>query len=87
MADPRGFLEIERRLPERRAVSERLDDWQEVYSDFPEEELEMGIIGDKGTLSSPGDYGTDFYRYSRGSLALIQLGVDPYSNQAIDRMR
>jgi len=39
MADPRGFLEVDRRLPGRRPVEERLKDWQEVYLDFPEEDL------------------------------------------------
>ena len=28
-----------------------------------------------------GDYGTDFFRYSQGSMAAIRLGVDPYSNE------
>ena len=40
MADPKGFLEIDRILPSRRPVAERLDDWREVYQDFPEEELQ-----------------------------------------------
>jgi len=39
MADPRGFLEIDRILPSRRPVEERLRDWREVYTDFPEQEL------------------------------------------------
>lgn len=38
-----------------------------------------------------GDYGTDFFRYSQGSAALIQQGIDPYSNeqmyQALDAGR
>ena len=39
MANPSGFLEIGRVTPDRRPVSERLRDWQEVYRDFPDEEL------------------------------------------------
>jgi glutamate synthase (NADPH/NADH) small chain len=39
MADPRGFLQIERELPGRRPVAERLRDWREVYVDFPDEDL------------------------------------------------
>ncbi len=35
MADPRGFLQYERRTPERRPVAERLSDWHEVYVPFP----------------------------------------------------
>ncbi len=31
MADPRGFLTTPRRVPERRPVDERVQDWQEVY--------------------------------------------------------
>jgi glutamate synthase (NADPH/NADH) small chain len=32
-----GFMEISRELPQRRAVSERVNDWFEIYQDFPEE--------------------------------------------------
>ena len=32
-----GFLEIERELPARRDVEERIHDWQEIYHPFPEE--------------------------------------------------
>ena len=32
-----GFLEIERETPARRAVIERVNDWFEVYQDFPSE--------------------------------------------------
>lgn len=39
MGDPKGFLEIDRILPARRPVRERLEDWHEVYLDFPETEL------------------------------------------------
>lgn len=39
MGDPRGFLEIDRVLPPRRSVEERLRDWAEVYDEFPESEL------------------------------------------------
>ncbi len=39
MGDPAGFLEIARVVPDRRPVAERLKDWQEVYRDFPEDEL------------------------------------------------
>ena len=39
MVNPSGFLEIGRLTPDRRPVSERLRDWQEVYRDFPDEEL------------------------------------------------
>jgi glutamate synthase (NADPH/NADH) small chain len=40
MADPRGFLTTERRLPERRAVDVRIQDWSEVYEDFDARSLE-----------------------------------------------
>ncbi|MGH3470486.1 MAG: glutamate synthase, partial [Nocardioidaceae bacterium] len=33
MADPRGFLEHERVVAERRSVGERVGDWHEVYPD------------------------------------------------------
>jgi glutamate synthase (NADPH/NADH) small chain len=39
MGNPTSFLEIARITPERRPVSERIHDWQEVYKDFPEEKL------------------------------------------------
>jgi glutamate synthase (NADPH/NADH) small chain len=34
MADPRGFLTTQRRLPERRPVDVRIMDWKEVYAEF-----------------------------------------------------
>jgi len=40
MADPRGFLKSGRELPARRPVDLRLQDWREVYEDFPVERLE-----------------------------------------------
>jgi glutamate synthase (NADPH/NADH) small chain len=39
MGNPTGFIEIARVTPERRAVSERIQDWKEVYKDFPEDKL------------------------------------------------
>ncbi|HWG92979.1 MAG TPA: glutamate synthase subunit beta [Mycobacteriales bacterium] len=35
MADPKGFLEHTRALPQRRPVDVRIRDWKEVYEDFP----------------------------------------------------
>jgi glutamate synthase (NADPH/NADH) small chain len=35
MGDVRGFLDHGRELPERRPVPVRLNDWREVYEDFP----------------------------------------------------
>lgn len=34
-----GFQEYERELPSRRPVAERVNDWFEIYQDFPEEKL------------------------------------------------
>jgi glutamate synthase (NADPH) small chain len=34
-----GFKEYERELPQRRPVIERVNDWFEIYTDFPEEKL------------------------------------------------
>ncbi len=39
MGNPTGFLEIARVNFERRPVSERIHDWKEVYTDFPEDKL------------------------------------------------
>src|SRR3954464_599040 len=39
MGNPIGFLEIARVTPERRPGEERLQDWQEVYREFPDETL------------------------------------------------
>ena len=39
MGNPKGFLEIARITPERRPVEERIHDWQEVYKEFPLEQL------------------------------------------------
>src|SRR6201746_822758 len=39
MGKPTGFMEATRELPRRRAVEERVNDWQEVYLPFPEDKL------------------------------------------------
>jgi glutamate synthase (NADPH) small chain len=39
MGNPTGFLEIGRVNFERRPVTERIHDWNEVYKDFPEDKL------------------------------------------------
>jgi glutamate synthase (NADPH/NADH) small chain len=36
MADPQGFLKLDRATPTRRPVDVRIRDWKEVYEDFPE---------------------------------------------------
>ena len=35
VAKPTGFLEFRRETPTRRAIAERVQDWLEVYEDFP----------------------------------------------------
>ncbi|MCI2976327.1 MAG: glutamate synthase subunit beta [Ferrimicrobium sp.] len=40
-ADPRGFLKFDRKNPARRPVSQRLNDWHEVYGDIRAQE---GIV-------------------------------------------
>jgi len=35
MADPQGFLKLDRVQPTRRPVDVRIRDWKEVYEDFP----------------------------------------------------
>ncbi len=40
MGNPRGFLQIERVMPPRRPVPERIHDWREVYLPLPEGELQ-----------------------------------------------
>lgn len=40
MADPKGFLTTGRELPTRRPVDVRLQDWREVYQEWPGERLE-----------------------------------------------
>ena len=44
MADPRGFMTTPRRVAERRPVTERVQDWQEVYPGSPGKAL-LPIIG------------------------------------------
>ena len=34
-----GFIEYGRELPLRRPVPERVNDWFEIYTEFPEEKL------------------------------------------------
>ena len=40
MADPQGFLKLDRATPTRRPVDIRIRDWKEVYEDFPVEAVE-----------------------------------------------
>ncbi|GAA1592338.1 glutamate synthase subunit beta [Actinomadura kijaniata] len=40
MADPKGFLTVERELPKRRPVDVRIRSWREVYEDFGKDRLE-----------------------------------------------
>jgi glutamate synthase (NADPH/NADH) small chain len=39
MGKTTGFMEISRELPARRPVAERVNDWFEIYQDFPEAKL------------------------------------------------
>ena len=39
MGKPTGFLEYTRELPQRRPPAERVNDWFEIYLDFPEEKI------------------------------------------------
>jgi glutamate synthase (NADPH/NADH) small chain len=39
MGKPTGFLEYTRELPTRRPAAERINDWFEIYLDFPEEKI------------------------------------------------
>ena len=39
MGKDTGFMEFTREMPTRRPVSERVNDWFEIYLDFPEEKL------------------------------------------------
>src|SRR5581483_448484 len=41
MAKPTGFLEYTRELPSRRPVLERVNDWFEVYQDFPVQKVQQ----------------------------------------------
>jgi glutamate synthase (NADPH/NADH) small chain len=39
MGKPTGFLEFQRDVPQRRPVAERVNDWFEVYQDFPADKV------------------------------------------------
>jgi len=39
MGKSTGFIESRREMPQRRPVTERVNDWFEIYQDFPEEKL------------------------------------------------
>ena len=41
MGKDSGFMEYTREMPARRPVSERINDWFEIYLDFPEEKIRM----------------------------------------------
>jgi glutamate synthase (NADPH) small chain len=36
-----GFLQYKRELPQRRPVTERVNDWFEIYQDFPQDKLQI----------------------------------------------
>jgi len=40
MGKATGFVEYARELPQRRPVTERVNDWFEIYQDFPEEKIQ-----------------------------------------------
>ena len=39
MGKPSGFMEFQRETPTRRPVKQRVQDWLEVYEEFPEDKL------------------------------------------------
>ena len=39
MGKPTGFMEYERELPKSRNPLDRIQDWEELYLNFPEEKL------------------------------------------------
>ena len=41
MGKPTGFLEIKREVPARRAIAERINDWHDVYQEFPDQKVSM----------------------------------------------
>ena len=41
MGKPTGFLEIKREAPARRTVAERINDWKDVYQEFPDQKVSM----------------------------------------------
>jgi glutamate synthase (NADPH/NADH) small chain len=41
MGKPTGFLEIKREAPARRAIAERINDWHDVYQEFPDQKVSM----------------------------------------------
>jgi glutamate synthase (NADPH/NADH) small chain len=40
MGKTTGFMEYTRETPQRRPISERVNDWFEVYEPFPEEKVQ-----------------------------------------------
>jgi glutamate synthase (NADPH/NADH) small chain len=39
MGKPNGFLEFQRETPTRRPVAERINDWKDVYKEFPDQKV------------------------------------------------
>ena len=57
MGKPTGFLEIPREMPTRRPISERVNDYLEVYNPFPAEKLQRpgrAVHGLRHPLLPPG---------------------------------
>lgn len=41
MGKPTGFIEYQREVPQRRSVNERVNDWNDVYAQFPLEKVQI----------------------------------------------
>ena len=62
-----GFLEYTRELPQRRPVTDRINDWFEIYRAFPEENIRPAI--DRRLQ--------DHHRWDRGSEAATESVFAP----------
>lgn len=40
MGKPTGFIEYQREVPQRRPIAERVNDWRDVYIEFPDQNVE-----------------------------------------------
>ena len=76
MGKPSGFIEYPRETASRRPVTERVNDWFEIYRDFPEEKLRTqgARCMDCGVPFCQGDTGCPVRNIIPEWNALVQRG-------------
>ena len=74
MADPKGFLSIDRELPGKRDAKVRIEDYQELYVEFSEEKT-IKVLSENGDLLNEITFDADKgFNYTSYDLTLTEKG-------------